>query len=84
MAGPFQDGLVGAGDRPPIDIELAGDGGELRRADGDPPAWSGAGTQQAIGIRAGIVEQIVQEHGRSVQRGHRAQGRRTGRHRCTA
>ena len=44
---------------PPVDAELPGDGVQLRRFDHDAAARLRAGTQHAVGVRAGIVEQIA-------------------------
>ena len=77
-AGPFQHRAIRRRCGPPVDAELPRDGAKLRRLHDDAPARAGAGTQHALGIRAGVVEQVRQLHHRRVQRRHRAQRRGLG------
>ena len=51
--------------RPPIDAELPRDGAKLRRLDHDAAARPRSRPQHAIGVGAGIVEQIGQPHRRT-------------------
>jgi hypothetical protein len=48
--------------RPPVHAELPRDGAKLRRLHHDPAAGTWAGTQHAIGIGTGLVEQVGQPH----------------------
>ena len=63
-------------DGSPGDVELPRDRVQLRGLDDDPPARAGTGTEQAAGVRSGVVEQVPQIDGGAMQGRHAAQSRR--------